>query len=547
MRECPLCTKEVPTSIMIGCEHCNIYYHIVCIPMTIEQSEEVDKYHCRNCEPIAGPSVHQPSKSGRQNANTSALQSKWKDTLESRTFLPSDTVVQRITGHELTLEYLRTTGFALPIIVGEGPRTTRSSKSDSHAALGMQMPERGLTVGAVRDAVGGELLVPVIDVASQSEMDEWTMDRWAAYFRKKNKARILNVISLQITGTRLAEQIVVPRIVRELDWGSFTNFHVDFGGSSVFYHILSGSKIFYVVEPTATNLKKYTEWSMNQEANFFSDLVDGQCYKMELKEGDTLFVPSGWIHAVFTPTNSIVFGGNFLHSLHIPMQNRIVDIEIETDTPSKFRFPQFDKLNWYAALGCAQRGSAYLAGLSDIELNGLQELISRLADQQKQLKAKGVKLSKDEKRAIKVTVPDEAAAWMSVINGKLEHGGLSLLMELDQTVRQVLAAKQSGVDDEKKKGRVEGSALDGSDEIARPESSDQRDSKESSTWHTLEQNVHCTTKAEVLVKEESAEKRPRPSSYGDTMPTAEKAVVFEDDTGRVRSRRVNRVLSCPND
>ncbi|KAG0351845.1 hypothetical protein BG005_008668 [Podila minutissima] len=526
---------------MIGCEHCNIYYHIVCIPMTIEQSEEVDKYHCRNCEPIAGPSVHQPRKSGRPTANTSALQSKWKDTLESRTFLPSDTVVQRITGHDLTLEYLRTTGFALPIIVGEGPKTTRNGKSDSLAALGMQMPERGLTVGAVRDAVGGKLLVPVIDVASQSEMDEWTMDRWAAYFSKKRKARILNVISLQITGTRLAEQIVVPRIVRELDWvnnfwpkdkthnmptvqlyclmsvqGSFTNFHVDFGGSSVFYHILSGSKIFYVVEPTATNLKKYNEWSMNQEANFFSDLVDGQCYKMELKEGDTLFVPSGWIHAVFTPTNSIVFGGNFLHSLHIPMQNRIVDIEIETDTPAKFRFPQFDKLNWYAALGCAQRGS-------------------------------GCKLSKDEKRAIKVAVPDEAGAWMSVINGKMERGGLSLLMELDQTVREVLATRQCGIDDEKKKGRVEGSTLDGSDEVARPESSDQRDSKESSTWHTLEQNVHCTAKAEVLVKEESAEKRPCPSSYGDTMPTAEKAVVFEDDTGRVRSRRVNRVLSCPND
>ncbi|KAG0084070.1 hypothetical protein BGZ92_010228 [Podila epicladia] len=565
--KCPLCPKEVPTGIMIGCEHCNIYYHIVCIPMTIKQSEEVDKYHCRNCEPIAGP---KPSKSGHQTANSAALQSKWKNTLESRTFLPSDTVVQRITGHDLTLEYLRTTGFALPIIVGADSKTTRNSKSDSLAALGMQMPERDLTVRAVRDAVGRERLVPVIDVASQSEMDEWTMDRWASYFSKKSKARILNVISLEITGTRLAEQIVVPRIVRELDWvnnfwpkdrtqsmptvqlyclmsvqGSFTNFHIDFGGSS----------IFYVVEPTTTNLKKYAEWCMNQEANFFSDLVDGQCYKMELKEGDTLFVPSGWIHAVFTPANSIVFGGNFLHSLHIPMQNRIADIEIETDTPAKFRFPQFDKLNWYAALGCMQRGSAYLEGLSDIELNGLLELISRLADQQKRLKAKSGKLSKDEKRAIKATVPDEAIAWMSVINGKLERGGLSLLMELDQTVRRVLATRQSGAD-KMKKEREEGSSVNVSKEAARPESRDQGDSIESSTRHTLEQNVRCAAiqatletldaKVEVLVKEESAEKRPCPSSFGDTMSNAEKAVVFEDDTGRAQPRRVNRVLSCPS-
>ncbi|KAF9304397.1 JmjC domain-containing histone demethylation protein 1, partial [Podila horticola] len=281
-----------------------------------------------------------------------------------------DTIIQRITGHNLTLEYLRATGFSLPIIVGESQKTTRSRKSDSLASLGMKMPPHDLTVEAVRDAVGGERVVPVIDVASQSEMDEWTMDRWAEYFCEESKARILNVISLEITGTRLAEQIVLPRVVRELDWvnnfwpkdkahimpkvqlfclmsvqGSFTNFHIDFGGSSVFYHILSGSKIFYAVEPTTANLKKYAEWCMNQEDNFFSDLVDGQCYEVELKEGDTLFVPAGWIHAVFTPTNSMVFGGNFLHSLHIPMQNRIVDIEIETDTPAKFRFPQFDKLN----------------------------------------------------------------------------------------------------------------------------------------------------------------------------------------------------------
>ncbi|KAF8945494.1 Lysine-specific demethylase 7A, partial [Haplosporangium bisporale] len=225
--------------------------------------------------------------------------------------------------------------------------------------------------------------------------------------------------------------------------------HIDFGGSSVFYHILRGSKIFYVVEPTTANLKKYAEWSMEQENNFFSDLVDGQCFKVELKEGDTLFVPAGWIHAVYTPTNSIVFGGNFIHSLHIPMQNRITDIEIETDTHVKFRFPQFDRLGWYVALGCAQRGSAYLSGLSALELNGLLELISRLAGQQKQLNAKGCKLSKNEKQAIKNTVPDEAAVWMSVVNGKLERGRLALLRELELTVREALATRQSGTDEKK--------------------------------------------------------------------------------------------------
>lgn len=33
-----------------------------------------------------------------------------------------------------------------------------------------------------------------------------------------------------------------------------------------------------------------------------------------------MFIPTGWIHAVLTPIDSLVFGGNFLHSLNIPMQ-----------------------------------------------------------------------------------------------------------------------------------------------------------------------------------------------------------------------------------
>lgn len=37
-----------------------------------------------------------------------------------------------------------------------------------------------------------------------------------------------------------------------------------------------------------------------------------------------MLVPTGWIHAVYTPVDSLVFGGNFLHSLNISMQLRYV-------------------------------------------------------------------------------------------------------------------------------------------------------------------------------------------------------------------------------
>lgn len=39
---------------------------------------------------------------------------------------------------------------------------------------------------------------------------------------------------------------------------------------------------------------------------------------------------TGWIHAVYTPVDSMVFGGNFLHSFNIPMQLNICNIEDRT-------------------------------------------------------------------------------------------------------------------------------------------------------------------------------------------------------------------------
>lgn len=38
----------------------------------------------------------------------------------------------------------------------------------------------------------------------------------------------------------------------------------------------------------------------------------------------------GWIHAVYTPVDTLVFGGNFLHSFNIPMQLHINNIEDRT-------------------------------------------------------------------------------------------------------------------------------------------------------------------------------------------------------------------------
>jgi F-box/leucine-rich repeat protein 10/11 len=38
-------------------------------------------------------------------------------------------------------------------------------------------------------------------------------------------------------------------------------------------------------------------------------------------------IPTGWIHGVYTPEDSLVFGGNFLHGLNMDGQLRIAALE----------------------------------------------------------------------------------------------------------------------------------------------------------------------------------------------------------------------------
>lgn len=161
----------------------------------------------------------------------------------------------------------------------------------------------------------------------------------------------INII-YKLTNKRcsLSPMVEAPYIARKLDWvnsvwprdwpedsdikrpevqkyclmgvkDSFTDFHIDFGGTSVWYHVLRGEKVFYLIRPTSANLQLYQHWmcSSTQSETFFGDQADA-CYKCVLKQGQTMMIPTGWIHAVLTPVDSLVFGGNFVHSLNIPTQ-----------------------------------------------------------------------------------------------------------------------------------------------------------------------------------------------------------------------------------
>jgi len=161
--------------------------------------------------------------------------------------------------------------------------------------------------------------------------------------------------------------------------GSYTDFHVDFGGTAVWYHVYFGQKIFYFIEPTQKNLKIYSEWATNgtsggagsKKSNvnaFLPDLIisaGGDVFEVHLKKGQTMFIPSGWIHAVFTPKDSLVFGGNFVHRHSLEMQLTIFRLEKKMRVGKDYKFPFYQKLMWYVAWDFLKEGDDLMMQKSD--------------------------------------------------------------------------------------------------------------------------------------------------------------------------------------
>lgn len=90
--------------------------------------------------------------------------------------------------------------------------------------------------------------------------------------------------------------------------GCYTDFHIDFGGTSVWYHILHGEKVFWLIPPTEKNIDIYTNWVLSGKQGdiFLADHVEG-CQKIELLQGYTFIIPSGVYVCVCTFQDSLVY------------------------------------------------------------------------------------------------------------------------------------------------------------------------------------------------------------------------------------------------
>lgn len=290
--------------------------------------------------------------------------------LERSTTLPPATL-PRIPEELLTLELLAGNEALL-----DSPLLVVSPESTADSLTGTLVPS--LSFEDVAAEVGGSSAVRLIDVDSQSELTGHSLREYVEYLSHRSpEHKVLNLISLEVSSSPLSARVQAPELVRQLDWidtvwpldrrargdypqvqrycimsmaGAYTDFHVDFGGTSVWYHVSKGAKRFFIVPPSEDNLASFASWmcSEDQSRTFFGDLVGDECTQFDLRPGSTLIVPAGWIHAVYTPEDSLVFGGNFLHYSSVLKQLQVYVLEQRTHVQKTYRLPLFRQIHMYA-------------------------------------------------------------------------------------------------------------------------------------------------------------------------------------------------------
>ena len=84
--------------------------------------------------------------------------------------------------------------------------------------LGLKLPDPdNFSVRDIKNLVGSKRVVDVIDVNTQKGLT-MNMKDWCRYFENDRENRLLNVISLEFSHTKLDKLVDVPAFIKKLDW-----------------------------------------------------------------------------------------------------------------------------------------------------------------------------------------------------------------------------------------------------------------------------------------------------------------------------------------
>jgi hypothetical protein len=172
--------------------------------------------------------------------------------------------VNSVTMDQFTADYIQVTGLETPILIPK------------HDVTFLKFPmEKNVyeCFDYVVSMIGPSTMVKVINVARQQD-ESMSIEEYKNIFTESQTkaatetSQVYNLISLELSLSSLSTRIIGPQAIRQIDWidqvwpidrvmkgdyprvqkyclismaGSYTDFHIDFGGTNVWYHVVKGT------------------------------------------------------------------------------------------------------------------------------------------------------------------------------------------------------------------------------------------------------------------------------------------------------------------
>ena len=308
--DCLICKGQTDATDWIQCSACNQWYHLKCIKLAKVDADNFLVFHCSNCVLKHGPlqskrrlrrTTTQIDYAALNEGNTFAVDKLTHPHVASfKSFTnpgPLSNFIE-IVDSLPTNSFVEKYGVCRPLLVNHG----------NIEKLGMKLPQpkEKITIPYITDIVGEDTPVEVMDVLTQQSIRPgWKLQQWSEYFGQdpRDRDRIRNVISFEILQLEFGQAFKRPQLVEEMDvvdkiwpvdriknengtnfeygerpqvtkyclmsvYGSFTDYHIDFEGPSVYYTVCKGDKQYLMFPPTEHNRDLSKQWRLEPEHKF---------------------------------------------------------------------------------------------------------------------------------------------------------------------------------------------------------------------------------------------------------------------------------------
>ncbi|GAB4819180.1 hypothetical protein N2152v2_006226 [Parachlorella kessleri] len=266
-----------------------------------------------------------------------------------------------VPARELSEEAVRRSALSEPLLVAAAPAAV--------SELGLVLPPEPLTPERIASQLGPSYEVRTYDAASQVEGPHWTLHQWGLYWEAR---RPLNKDAFIMPPPRLAPRL--PPVEDEADSAAVTRRRTadsDITGQALKGITYECKKRLLEVQQLSVAGTPLEAFIQPPTAVRAADLLSHvflapHCegvVRVDLKAGDTLVIPPGWIHAAASTGPSVMVAGNFLLRDSLAVHLEAWRLEEHLGLHPRARYPLFKQLMWYTAAHYAHSLQT-IAGLS---------------------------------------------------------------------------------------------------------------------------------------------------------------------------------------